>query len=179
MKQYITIGRSSHCDIIVSDERVSREHARISISGNMYIYENLGSNGSVINGQLLSSGRVTVAPGTPILMAGRTTLPWQQVFSLLPLKGVRVSSPQPKPQPQPQYQPQPQQQPYYDQQPAVDQRGLNFGLGLLSFIFPIVGWIFYFVWKHKVPRRSHQAGVLAWIGFAANIFCSIVSFALS
>lgn len=178
MKQYITIGRSSHCDIIVNDERVSREHARISVSGNMYIYENLGSNGSVINGQLLSTGRVSVMPGAPILMAGRTPVPWQQVYSLLPLKGVKVENSRPTVQQQ--YNAQPQyRQAYSEPQQAVDQRGLNFGLGILSFLFPIVGWIFYFVWKHKAPRRSHQAGVLAWIGFAVNIFFSIVTFALS
>ena len=70
MKPSITIGRSSHCDIIVPDDRVSREHARISLVGGEYVYEDLSKNGSVIGGRVIH-GRATVAPGAEILLAGR------------------------------------------------------------------------------------------------------------
>ena len=83
----LTIGRSSQCDIIVPHNNVSRIHARISVIGGKYVFEDVSKHGSYIGGQLLKSGKVTIAPGTEILLAGQVPLPWGQIYSQLPLQG--------------------------------------------------------------------------------------------
>lgn len=165
MKSYITIGRSSHCDIIVPDDRVSREHARIYVSGNTYVYENLGKNGSVIHGHIVNGGRTAIAPGTEILLSGRIPVPWAQIYSMLPLKG---------------------SSPYgghtvYDSPGAVQsdyslgssQRGIEAGWAILAFLIPIAGWIMYFVWKDDTPKRASQAAGIAWVSFFINLIIII------
>ncbi len=164
MKSYITIGRSSHCDIIVPDERVSREHARIYVSGNTYVYENLGKNGSVIHGQILNGGRTAISPGTEVLLSGRIPIPWAQIYSLLPLKG---SSPY---QGNTSYEAGMQ---HYGS--ASSQRGIEAGWAILAFLLPIAGWIMYFVWKDETPKRASQAAGIAWVAFFINLIIIIAS----
>ena len=49
-----TIGRSSRCDVRISDPTVSRQHARIQREGERYVIEDLGSgNGTFVNEQLV------------------------------------------------------------------------------------------------------------------------------
>lgn len=162
MKPSITIGRSSHCDIIVPDDRVSREHARISLVGGEYVYEDLSKNGSVIGGRVIH-GRATVAPGAEILLAGRVPLPWAQVYSMLPLRGVRPfegatvvgscgSSGT-----------------YSQSTPSNTMEGIGIGYGILAFIIPLAGFIMYFVWKDSKPKCASQACVIAAISFVLNI----------
>jgi len=162
MKPYLTIGRSSSCDIIVPDEKVSREHGRIYASGNAYIYENLGKNGTTINGQFVGSGKVAIAPGTTVLLAGRVPVPWGQIYSMLPLRG---------------------SSPYRDETVygggggyvvnnddySWRNRGIEVGWGILAFIIPIAGWIMWGVWKDETPKRASQAAAIAWISFAINL----------
>lgn len=62
MNATVTIGRSSECNIMVSDGNVSRIHARISRVGGQYVFEDVSSNGSVLNGQVIHGRRITVAP---------------------------------------------------------------------------------------------------------------------
>ncbi len=52
----LTIGRDVECDIVIPDRQVSRRHARISLSGNGVLLEDLGSkNGTFLNNQAVSS----------------------------------------------------------------------------------------------------------------------------
>ena len=51
----VTIGRSSGCDVQLSDPMVSRRHVRIGFSGEDWILEDLGSrHGTEVNGVLIS-----------------------------------------------------------------------------------------------------------------------------
>ena len=51
-----TMGRSSTCDIVLDDPRVSRQHARLRVAGNSLFIEDLGSrNGTMIDGERLAS----------------------------------------------------------------------------------------------------------------------------
>lgn len=85
MNATVTIGRSSECNIMVSDGNVSRIHARISRVGGQYVFEDVSSNGSVLNGQVIHGRRITVAPGANILLAGRVPFPWNEVYKMLPM----------------------------------------------------------------------------------------------
>jgi len=157
----ITIGRSSKCDIIVPHDSVSRIHAHLSVVGGKYVYEDVSKHGSVINGQYMQSRRVTVAPGTEILLAGKVPLPWKQIYRRLPLHGVdaynaettycgggyQVANPT----------------------PTKHDDGIGIGWGILAFFIPLAGWIMYFIWKDDTPRRASQANTIAWIGFILNI----------
>ena len=169
MKQTITIGRSRHCDIIVPNDSVSREHARMSIVGGNYVYEDVGKNGSVIGGRVIRGERIVVAPGAEILLAGRVPLPWAQIYAMLPLKGVRPYEGETH------YEPSLGNTGGGRQYAPTPQESIGIGFGILAFLFPIVGWIMYFVWKDTKPRSASQANTLAWTGFAINMLLIITS----
>jgi pSer/pThr/pTyr-binding forkhead associated (FHA) protein len=64
-KGEINIGRDVANDVIINDAEVSRKHARITIQGESYVFEDLGStNGSFVEGQQLT--------GPHILSLGQT-----------------------------------------------------------------------------------------------------------
>ena len=85
MNATVTIGRSSECNIMVSDGNVSRIHARISRVGGQYVFEDVSSNGSVLNGQVIHGRRITVAPAPIFSLAGRVPFPWNEVYKMLPM----------------------------------------------------------------------------------------------
>lgn len=160
MKSTITIGRSSHCDIIIPNDSVSREHARVSIVGGNYVYEDVGKNGSVIGGRVIHGQRVTIAAGTDVLLAGKVPLPWAQIYSMIPLKGVRP------------YENETHYEPVQNNSPQyvyVTDESIGVGYGILAFLIPIAGWIMYFIWKDDSPKKASQANTIAWISFAINI----------
>lgn len=67
----ITFGRSEGCTVVLSDDYVSSQHARLSPAGDRWVLEDLGST----NGSYLSDRKVTdptsVPLGAPIRL-GRT-----------------------------------------------------------------------------------------------------------
>ena len=59
----LTIGRDTVNQITINDAEVSRKHARLTLKGNDYVIEDLGStNGTFVSGQRLS-GPHTLKPG--------------------------------------------------------------------------------------------------------------------
>lgn len=55
----MTIGRSSSCEIVISDARVSREHARITERGQAWVISDLGtSNGTFFEGQRITEAEL-------------------------------------------------------------------------------------------------------------------------
>ncbi len=65
----LTIGRDQKCEIVIQDRQVSRYHARISITGDGILLEDLGSkNGTFNNGNPLK-GSVILADGDTIQVA--------------------------------------------------------------------------------------------------------------
>lgn len=163
MKSVITIGRSSQCDIIIPNEKISREHARISVVGGRYVYEDVGKNGTVIGGRVIHGERITVAPGTEILLAGRVPLPWSQVYAMMPVGGARPFEGETS------YQPiAGGSQPVRDYVP-VKEESMPVGWGILAFIIPVAGFIMYFVWKDEHPKWASTAATIAGISFGLNL----------
>ncbi len=65
-----TIGRSRGCDVVLSDNNVSRQHGEIRPRGGSWVYTDLGStNGSSINGRSLHGPEV-LKPGDEISLGG-------------------------------------------------------------------------------------------------------------
>lgn len=49
------------------------------------------------------------------------------------------------------------------------------GLNILSFIFPIVGWILYFVYRDDRPNRASACSKWAWISVGISVGIRIIS----
>jgi len=80
----LTIGRDAACDIVIPDRQVSRQHARISLSGSGVILEDLGSkNGTFLNNQpviepqkLVEADEISIAiTQTFLFLSSDATLP--------------------------------------------------------------------------------------------------------
>ena len=124
------------------------------------MYEDVGKNGSVIGGRVIHGQRVTIAAGTDVLLAGKVPLPWAQIYSMIPLKGVRP------------YENETHYEPVQNNSPQyvyVTDESIGVGYGILAFLIPIAGWIMYFIWKDDSPKKASQANTIAWISFVINI----------
>lgn len=73
-KAEISIGRDENRDIFILDSGVSRKHARLTMQGNVYTLEDLGStNGTFVNGQRLTAPKV-LQPNDVILLGDKVRL---------------------------------------------------------------------------------------------------------
>ena len=59
-------------------------------------------------------------------------------------------------------------------QPQVDMPSTGFNV--LSFFFPIIGFILYLVWNDKTPIKAKSVGKSALIGFIVNAVLSVFVF---
>ncbi len=63
----IVIGRSAHAGLEVADPEVSRQHARLElVRGVLYLADLHSSNGTFLNGKVLSDESIEVRPGDDI-----------------------------------------------------------------------------------------------------------------
>jgi hypothetical protein len=71
------IGRSRECDVVLSDQNVSRKHAEVRPSGGKWIVKDLGStNGVKVNGRRIQ-GAQSLKPGDTIEL-GTSTIGFDQ-----------------------------------------------------------------------------------------------------
>jgi pSer/pThr/pTyr-binding forkhead associated (FHA) protein len=55
----LRIGRSSGCDVVLTDDSVSRRHAEIALRGGVCVLRDLGScNGTLVNGRPVLRARL-------------------------------------------------------------------------------------------------------------------------
>ena len=161
----LIIGKSPKCDIVISNDYVSREHAEISIVGNQYVYYDHSKNGSSIGGRIINNERVTVAPGTEILLANRVPLPWTQIYMMLPMQGVVVGESGT----------QVDRVAPVAEVPPVAAEKIPAWVYVVSFIIPIAGWIMYFVWRDENYPKAKAASNWAWIGFGVNFLLGMLA----
>lgn len=160
----ITIGRMN-CDIIISDNSISRKHATISLIDGQYVYYDMSKNGTTINGRVYQNEKVVVSPGTPIYLSNKIPLPWAQILMLLPNVPIQVHE---------------QQYKNGNETVAhcihyVQEESIGAGWGILSFLFPILGFILYFVWKDNSEHKAKQAANIAWISIAISFVIGFLS----
>lgn len=168
----ITIGRMG-CDIIIPDGCISRKHAVISLVNGQYVYQDMSKNGTTINGLVYKNQKVVVSPGTPIFLSNKVQLPWAQVLMMLPNKGVRVDSGNGDGATFVNYggggqviNP--------NSYPSQNNEAIGIGWGIGCFLFPILGFIMYFVWKDTANRKAKQAANVAWISFVINFVLALL-----
>lgn len=68
-----------------------------------------------------------------------------------------------------------------DQNPnpnAPEEKGADTIVQILSFCFPIVGAILYFVWKNEKPKAASQVCKMAAIGFGVSLLLYIIMMVL-
>lgn len=156
----ITIGKLN-CDIVIQDPYISRKHAEISLVDGQYVYRDLSKNGTTINGRVYHNEKVVISPGTPVYLANKVPLPWPQVLMLLPNTPVAVSGGNVSNE--------------TIVQSVSSEDSIGVGWGILSFIFPIVGFILYFVWKDTQHNKAKQAANIAWISIGVSFVIGFIS----
>lgn len=156
----ITIGKLN-CDIVIRDGYVSRKHAEISLVDGQYVYHDLSKNGTTINGRVYHNEKVVIAPGTPVLLANKVPLPWPQVLMLLPntpvngQNGIGTGG-----------------ETFI--QPSTCDENIGAGWGIVSFLFPVVGFILYFLWNDAEHKKAKQAAIIAGIGFVLSFVIGFI-----
>lgn len=184
-KYVITVGRSNvvvtgtsqNCDIIMSSEYVSGHHLDIiwepqNESGILHkvTINDHSTNGTGVNGRKIKNESYSFTVNKSVkdllndssslpqvMIAGLTThiLDWEKVLNILfermdlPTSVVEEHDDD------------------SDVKPAA--KDISVGLGILCFLFPIVGWILGAVWKSKYPAKAKSANKLALYGFIFNI----------
>ena len=178
----VTVGKKEGCDIVIQNQYVSRYHLTIrykhmpanSSASSIIEIADDSTNGTGVDGVYLHKGRmvfpfnlkkVTVSKDyggqeTEVLyldgamalpevcLAGRPEikLDWDEVFVKLyeriPEEFAKAG----------------------DQIPQTDDK-LTTGLGIISFLFPLVGWILSSTMKKTLPVAAKSAGEISWIGF--------------
>jgi hypothetical protein len=79
-KKY-TIGRESHCNIVINDPTVSKLHAELIFDNGIMTIKDLGStNGTFINDVKISNSSKTLQP-YDIVKVGNSMLPWKNYIS--------------------------------------------------------------------------------------------------
>lgn len=193
----VTIGRNADNDIIVNSQYVSGHHLVVTgltdASGASYIeVSDNSTNGTGVDGRPLRKSSMRIEyDGTnmlpEILLAARAECPlnWSEVIYLLKQRGwspakasrnsgsVRppvsgsvssgavsgggVSTPPPV--------------------SDVQTDNLNFGLALLCFFVPIVGFIIWGTQHRRSPRRAITAGIIAIVSCSIDILLAIIALA--
>jgi hypothetical protein len=99
-QEYMTIGRSEDCDIVLPKRQVSRHHAQIERDDGGYLLRDLGSkNGTYVNGRKVRSEPYRLEDGDEIQIALYVKLGFVGADATVPLelsgpyRGLRIDRP--------------------------------------------------------------------------------------
>ena len=157
----ITIGRDSSCDVVINDERISRNHLEIALGGAGYMLTDHSTNGTYVNGVRVQNQTISINDGANVLLSGKVPLPWDKVHKLL--NG--GAAPFPAAGPMPNYM-------------AAANDKLDIGWGILAFLIPIVGIIMYFSWKDQTPNKAKTVLLVALVSIGISVIGYIAWWAL-
>jgi len=180
----ITIGREDTCDIIIDNERVSRTHAGMVPVNDGFLYRDMSSNGTIINGTWIRNDERFVHFGDQVLLAGNIPLPWNRVRE-------KLSSPNGNYGHGPTY----TDRPYYPpvERPYVDERygAVTYKDGIALIIFGYIlallgGWLAFVLGSilvnskqttpngRTVKKYSPAAVTNGWVIIGIAIFSTII-----
>lgn len=184
----VSIGREDDNDIVIKNADISRHHIAIKgienpLTGGekqfQLVVTDLGStNGTGYNGRLLRNDSVTIDyNGTinfPVVMlAGKEefSVNWKDVMGRLRAKGwnpsvsitagntnnvnatnVIIQDP--------------------NNNNPEDKLGI--GLCIVCFLFPVVGWILWGIYRNKYAHKASTAATIAWTSFIINFIINII-----
>ena len=57
--------------------------------------------------------------------------------------------------------------------PPPPSPNISVPLGILSVIFPIVGWVLWGIWHTETPTRARQAAICGWVGFTIGLIINV------
>lgn len=173
----VRVGSQGDNDIQIANSYVSRHHLVIKgielpLTGGAKQYAieitDNSTNGTGVDGRPLKKQTMVIdyngtANLPEVLLAARSEclLSWTEVISKLKAKGWTPSC-----------HTNPEQPPLPYETAKPDK--LNVGLCIVSFLFPIVGWILCGVWRKTYPKKSAMAGRLGVAGFIVNLIISIL-----
>lgn len=190
----LTIGRCPSCDVVVSSQYVSGRHATLRVNrgstGDRWAeFIDHSTNGTSVDGRRIHNGSTrfiwiagngsTIAL-PEILLSGRPdcALDWSKVAMALGRKQGECPPPPPPP-PQSPGGDNPGGNSGFDPHPhTVTDPSLSAPLAIVSFLFPIVGWVLWGIWHKETPRRARTASFCGWGGFATGIIIRILLIAL-
>jgi pSer/pThr/pTyr-binding forkhead associated (FHA) protein len=94
IQESIIIGRDAECDVVIPDRQVSRYHARLTVSDEGVIVEDLASkNGSFLQGEKIS-GPVMLQDGDLLQIALVQSFVYLSSDATMPMEHEKVSAPQ-------------------------------------------------------------------------------------
>lgn len=160
----VSVGREN-CTLNISDPRtvVSRHHADIDIvsqNGHPHFrFTDRSANGTTVEGRRIHNESVILGPADTsgarpeIYLAGSVPLPWDDVL--------RLFNKMPEPEP--------------EQRPDTEsEKKPNIGLLVLSFIFPIIGWILYFRFHTESPEKARAYSRIAWVSVGLSAILTAI-----
>lgn len=94
LQREITVGRDRSCDIVLDNgcQYASRMHAMIYMDGNVLMYRDQSSNGTLVNNVLVRGRAVPIRHGDTIMVAGRYPVSWNVIDRLVNLSGAQSVS---------------------------------------------------------------------------------------
>lgn len=99
----IRIGRSADNDIVITDSAISSHHAEITVDNyGTFVLTDYSTNGTGVNGMLLSHSSKEIHYGDLIVFPGNLQLDWNALMDLI---NSQPAAPAPAPAPMPSYQP--------------------------------------------------------------------------
>lgn len=185
----VIVGRRPNCDIVMDSQYVSGNHLNIEfvsvgdqqpLSGYLIITD-LSTNGTGINGQYVHNSSYNVnftfdnncySELPDVLLAGREEcrLDWLHVIgvlkSILNIYDIDQGEDTARVQEERQ-----------DEGDIVDvtHEEMSPALVILSFLFPIVGFILWGIWRKDSPKKASNVVKAAWIGFGVGMVLCVIS----
>lgn len=177
----VSVGRTG-CDVTVNGDVVSGHHLDIEYredvlaNGSKQRYLMLrdrSTNGTSVDGKYLHHDSISISLDNKedlpaIYLAGREEylMDWDAVLLKLRVKGMNFPpAPGPFPPPSP---------PLPNDDNFTENKKIGVGYAVLSFLFPIVGWVLWAQWKKNTPQRARIAARCAWIGFFVGFIMNMI-----
>lgn len=82
----IVIGRSSECDIVLTDAHVSRIHGVIRYNDGEFYYTDKSTNGTLINGVKIHKKKLKVTPQDKLKLSESFVLDWNIVKEIVRIR---------------------------------------------------------------------------------------------